>query len=703
MTDVPSNLIPTRLTQLPTAPIASEDGWLYFVYDGNSYKIRAGDLLAVAGVPTSRQVNAGTGLTGGGTLASNITLSVANGGIGSTQLDNTGVSAGVYGSDTQIPVITVDANGRVVSVTNIAVTVTGYVPTSRQVIAGTGLTGGGALNANVTLDADLSDTASLSGITSGSAGVATDISRSDHQHPSVNLASNNEVQGLLGLSHGGTAKSLVPDAGALIWCGADGLYVGPPGLAGQILVSGGTSAPTWGSALIISDQPANYIYAGPTSGPNAPTGFRPLVNADLPASGVTANTYGSSTAIPIVTVNSKGVITNVTTTSFTGGLAYQGSWNASTNTPALASSVGTNGYYYVVSVAGTTNLNGITDWQIGDWAIFNGTVWQKIDQTNLVSSVNGYTGAVVLSYSDVGAPSTSGTGATGTWGISISGNAATATSATNVASGAANKIVYNTASGTTSFIDAPVTSGNYLRWNGSAFTWDTAGTVSSVSGTGTVSGISLSGTVTSTGNLTLGGSLDLSSPPAIGGTARNTGAFTTELVGPSTSANFTRFPNALAVISNTAVGIQQNESHNIGIMAEGVANASNTSIYGVGVYGVGYTNSGTRSGGVVGEAHVSASADTGSAIGVRGYANDTHTGGFNIGLYGNASGGSSNYALYMAGGDVLSTTAQTWTLGGNLTFSGAYTVTIPTLSLSNALGVASGGTGTTHGVDGGTF
>ena len=44
------------------------------------------------------------------------------------------------------------------------------------------------------------------------------------------------------------------------------------------------------------------------------------------------------------------------------------------------------------------------------------------------------------------------------------------------------------------------------------------GTVTSVGGTGTVSGISLSGTVTSSGNLTLGGTLDLSSPPVIGGT-----------------------------------------------------------------------------------------------------------------------------------------------------------------------------------------
>jgi hypothetical protein len=73
------------------------------------------------------------------------------------------------------------------------------------------------------------------------------------------------------------------------------------------------------------------------------------------------------------------------------------------DTPTLTSSTGTNGYYYTVSVAGTTNLNGITDWQVGDWAIFNGTIWQKIDQTNQVTSVNGYTGAVVLTSADVGA------------------------------------------------------------------------------------------------------------------------------------------------------------------------------------------------------------------------------------------------------------------------------------------------------------
>ena len=76
----------------------------------------------------------------------------------------------------------------------------------------------------------------------------------------------------------------------------------------------------------------------------------------------------------------------------TGTLTYQGTWNASTNSPTLTSGVGTLNHYYVVSTAGSTNLNGITDWQIGDWAIFNGTVWQKIDNSEVTYVSNVATG-----------------------------------------------------------------------------------------------------------------------------------------------------------------------------------------------------------------------------------------------------------------------------------------------------------------------
>ena len=116
-----------------------------------------------------------------------------------------------------------------------------------------------------------------------------------------------------------------------------------------------------------------------------------------------------------------------------GDLNYQGAWNANTNSPTLISSVGTKGYYYVVSVAGTTNLNGITDWQIGDWAVFNGSVWQKIDNTDAVTSVNGYTGTVVLTQTDISGtvPTsrtiTAGTGLTGGGDLSANRTLAIAT------------------------------------------------------------------------------------------------------------------------------------------------------------------------------------------------------------------------------------------------------------------------------------
>jgi len=84
-----------------------------------------------------------------------------------------------------------------------------------------------------------------------------------------------------------------------------------------------------------------------------------------------------------------------------GGATYQGTWNASTNVPFLQSGVGTAGYYYVTSVAGTTNLDGNNLWHVGDWAIFNGTVWQIVDNTDAVSSVNGYIGNVSLVTGDV--------------------------------------------------------------------------------------------------------------------------------------------------------------------------------------------------------------------------------------------------------------------------------------------------------------
>jgi len=154
-------------------------------------------------------------------------------------------------------------------------------------------------------------------------------------------------------------------------------------------------------------------------------------------SGVTVTGYIPTTekaaALGVATLDAGGTVPlSQIPASIQGGVSYQGTWNASTNTPTLSNGVGTKGYYYVVSVAGNTNLDGITSWNVGDWAIFNGTVWQKVDNTDAVTSVNGYTGTVVLTNTDIsgfGTMSTQNANAVAITGGTINGTTIGATTA----------------------------------------------------------------------------------------------------------------------------------------------------------------------------------------------------------------------------------------------------------------------------------
>jgi hypothetical protein len=84
-------------------------------------------------------------------------------------------------------------------------------------------------------------------------------------------------------------------------------------------------------------------------------------------------------------------------------LIYKGTWDASSNTPTLANGTGTSGFFYYVNVAGTVDFGaGNISFVVGDWVLYNGTIWEKAHSgTDLVASVNGQTGTVVLTTTNI--------------------------------------------------------------------------------------------------------------------------------------------------------------------------------------------------------------------------------------------------------------------------------------------------------------
>jgi len=197
--------------------------------------------------------------------------------------------------------------------------------------------------------------------------------------------------------------SYVPYTGALqdVDLGSYGItanyFAVPGGLSTQFLKADGSIDST-------SYQPAgNYITGlsgeASASGPgvaNVTLNNGAVIGKVLTGLSVTGGSISSTDSI----LQAFGKLQNQVNSLY-GGAIYQGTWDAATNNPALSSGVGTQGWYYIVNVAGSTNLDGITDWNVGDWAIFDGTAWQQVDNTDTVVSVNGQVGVVVLTTTNI--------------------------------------------------------------------------------------------------------------------------------------------------------------------------------------------------------------------------------------------------------------------------------------------------------------
>jgi hypothetical protein len=227
-----------------------------------------------------------------------------------------------------------------------------------------------------------------------------------------------------------------------------------------------------------------------------------LANAtNLPLGSITGLGTGVATALAI-NVGSGGAFVPTT------GSGASGTWSISVTGSAASATTSTNlaggaanqiayqtGSDTTAFIAAPTTSNTFLKWNgsaLG-WDTVSGggggTTTNPVTFNNTgggASSGTTFDGssAVTISYNTIGAPSTTGGGASGNWNINITGSAAsattatsatsatTATTATNIAGGTASQIPYQSGVGATTFVTAPTTSGSFLKWNGTTYVWD---------------------------------------------------------------------------------------------------------------------------------------------------------------------------------------------------------------------------------------
>ena len=373
---------------------------------------------------------------------------------------------------------------------------------------------------------------------------------------------------------------------------------------------------------------SGVISATPYVLPAATTSTLGGVYVPVTANSGLTNTSGTIRLVQATTTQLGGVKVDGTTITiaaggqisavFAGAITFVGAWSAALNSPALANGSGTNGNEYICSAAGTVNFGaGNITFSVGDAVIYNGTLnqWIKIPASNSLASLtfattggvtsgsayNG-TGAVTIDYSTLGASPlagsssiiTVGTIATGTWNggvvgatyggtgvnngsntITIAGNLIHAGSFSTTITSTASTSVTLPTSGTIMSSVTPLngavtgtpSSTTFLRGDG---TWSApagGGTVTSVGGTGTINGLTLTGTVTSSGNLTLGGTLSLATAPAIGTTSAAAGNFTT--IGATTqgTGQFTSLSASSTITFNTTGSNQSYTTTGLGTIS----------------------------------------------------------------------------------------------------------------------------------------
>lgn len=292
--------------------------------------------------------------------------------------------------------------------------------TGNQTITFTGdVTGSGATSVNLTLATVNSNVGSFGSasetvtVTTNAKGLVTAISKQAISIPfssvtslPTTLSGHGITDGMLASARNSANGVAGLDASSIILQANLPTYLRTGGVVTSVSGSGVISV-TAGATPQVSISQASSSVSGFLSSADWNTfnnkqnalGFTPLnatlkgaVNgvAELDASG-----YLKSSQIP------PGLL---------GGLVFKGLWNANTNTPTITSSSGTDGFMYICSTPGSVTVDGINTWNKGDWLVFYGGVWNRLEgDSSEVMSVAGRTGVVVLTAADIGGLAASAT------------------------------------------------------------------------------------------------------------------------------------------------------------------------------------------------------------------------------------------------------------------------------------------------------
>jgi hypothetical protein len=295
------------------------------VQNGTSYQTTISNFVGAVATPNTTNIYAGTGLTGGGNLGSNVTLAIGN----------TGVSSGTYGSSTQVPVLTINSQGQITaaSSTTFSVPFSGITgkPTT---LAGYGITDAQPLSNNLT---------GLAGL--GTSGLI--VNQTGGAYVSRSIVAGNGLTVTNGDGTSGNPTVAMPNQSVTpgTYGSASAVPVITVDQQGRIATIGTIPSVTGGTVTQINTG------TGLTGGPITVSGTVSIANT-----GVTAAAYGTASAVPSFTVNAQGQLTLAGNTTIS--IPSSAINTAIPNSGLANSSITINGN--LVSLGGSTTVTAST-------------------------------------------------------------------------------------------------------------------------------------------------------------------------------------------------------------------------------------------------------------------------------------------------------------------------------------------------------